>query len=264
MLKVLIAAAVTLGAPASGCGVESDCAIAGGAYRIALPAGAEPSPLGAIVYLHGYQGSPEDTMGFAALRGVADRLGVALIAPAGLEKSWSLPGALRQRRDDIAFVRAVVTDAVARFGVDPARVMVSGFSVGASMVWYVACAEGQHYAGYAPVAGSFWEPYVADCATPLAEIHHVHGRADTTVPMAGRKLSFATQGDTLHAFALLRRFSGCGDGLEGEEVMGDLTCARQVCGGAIQELCLHSGAHSVRPEWIERAWGEVATTRGWR
>jgi polyhydroxybutyrate depolymerase len=98
---------------------------------------------------------------------------------------------------------------------------------------------------------------------PLAEIRHVHGLADETVPLAGRKLSVATQGDTRRSFALLRRFAGCGNGLEGAAVAGELTCAAQACGGARQELCLHEGGHSVKPAWIERAWREIARARGW-
>lgn len=264
MLKRVLAILLLACGPALACGVETDCALEGGDYRIALPAqGADGGPLGAIVFLHGWQGSPEDVMRFAALRGVADRLRVALIAPRGVEKSWSLPGAFPARRDDVAFLRAVVRDATARFAVDPERVMISGFSVGGSMTWYVACEEGARYAGYAPVAGSFWEPYVEDCATPLAEIRHVHGLKDDTVPMAGRRLSMATQGDTWKSFALLREFAGCAGGLESAVVEGELTCSRQTCGGAVQELCLHGGGHSVKPEWIERAWRAVAAAKRW-
>jgi polyhydroxybutyrate depolymerase len=185
---------------------------------------------------------------------------VALIAPRGEETSWNLPGAMPGGRDDVAFIRSVADDAAARFGLDRNRMMVAGFSVGGSMTWYVACAEGRGFAGYAPIAGAFWEPYVAECRSPLPEIRHVHGRTDGTVPLAGRKLSFATQGDTFRSFALLGELSGCGEGLSEAERDGDLTCYRQTCGGAVQELCLHAGGHSVRPEWIARAWRRLAAT----
>jgi len=254
--------------PARACGPESDCTAGGGGYRIAMPPLAASAP-GAIVYLHGWQGTPDGVMRFAALRDMADRLGIALIAPRGTDKRWLLPGAFTaagegwEARDDIAYVNAIVADAVARFGLDPDRIVISGFSLGGSMAWYIACAEGARYAGYIPVAGSFWEPYVADCAMPLAEIRHVHGLADRTVPLEGRKLSVAVQGDTRKSFALLRRFAGCERSLDGAAVAGDLTCAVQSCGGTRQELCLHDGGHNVKPVWIERAWREIARVHGW-
>jgi len=247
---------------AQACGPETDCALATGSYRIALP---ETRPgAGAILYLHGYRGSPEEVMGFAALSDLAEELGVALIAPRGEGMSWNLPGAFPGGRDDVAFVRAVADDAAGRFGLDRDRMLVAGFSVGGSMAWYVACAEGRGFAGYAPIAGAFWEPYVTDCRQPLPELHHVHGRADRTVPLAGRRLSMATQGDTYRSFALLRRFSGCSGDLAGAEVDGELACAQQSCGGSVQELCLHDGGHSVRPEWIARAWHRLAKGDGGR
>jgi polyhydroxybutyrate depolymerase len=251
-----LAAGLLLSAPAAAvaCGAESDCVVAGGAYRILTPPERAEPALGAIVYLHGYQGSPEDTMRFGALRDMARELGVALIAPRGVEGRWNLPGVFGAGRDDVAFIRAVADDAVVRFGLDPARIVVSGFSLGASMAWYVACAEGRRFAAYAPVAGSFWEPYVKTCRTPAPELHHVHGLADATVPMEGRALSVATQGDTYRSFALLRGLSGCHEPLGPAVVEGRLTCRRASCAGARQELCLHAGGHSVEPAWIARAW----------
>jgi polyhydroxybutyrate depolymerase len=260
-LVILIAAAIVAseGRPATACGEDSDCLVAEGDYRIALPAVAEGSSVpGAIIYLHGYRGAPEGVMSFAALRAVTDRLGVALVAPRGEDMSWNLPGAFRGGRDDVAFIDAVAQDAIARFHIDPARIVVAGFSVGGSMTWYMACAEGQRYAGYAPIAGAFWEPYVEDCRQPLARIHHVHGTADSTVPLEGRKLRVATQGNVFKSFALLRGFSQCAGGMTPEQTAGDLSCGRQTCGGGEQELCLHGGGHSVRPEWIEEAWRRFA------
>lgn len=264
--SVLLVAVVATaaGEQALGCGTDTDCTVAGGSYRIALPAtpGGE-AVRGAIIYLHGYRGTPEDVMSFGALRDVADRLGVALVAPRGEEMSWNLPGVFGGGRNDVAFIVGVTQDAVARFGIDPNRILVSGFSVGGSMAWYLACAEGRRYAGYAPIAGAFWEPYVTACRLPLPRIYHVHGTADRTVPLEGRRLSVATQGDVFRSFEILRGLSQCTDELAGADSADDLTCARQRCGGSEQELCLHNGGHSVRPEWIENAWRQLSEEGDW-
>lgn len=251
-------------ASANACGETSDCAVETGTYRVRMPESANASnKVGAIVYLHGWQGTPEGVMKFTAMRNMADRLGVALILPRGQGKSWGLPRAFAGRRDDVAFVRSVVDDAITRLPIDRDRIMVTGFSLGGSMTWYIACAEGRRYAGYAPIAGSFWEPYVDNCATPLPDIYHVHGTADRTVPLEGRRLSSATQGDTYKSFSLLRKFSGCNGDLAGKTTEGNLTCSKQSCGGAVQQLCLHDGGHSVKPIWIERAWKKLAKAQGW-
>jgi polyhydroxybutyrate depolymerase len=257
-VRVALLVATALAAdPAPACGPTSDCAVAGGDYRVWTPPDDGGPASGAIVFLHGYAADPAAVMGFAALRAVAAELGVALIAPRGVDGSWRLPGAFPAGRDDVAFVGAVVDHAVARFGLDRTRVVVSGFSLGASMAWYVACAEGRRYAGYAPVAGAFWEPYVDACRTPLAPLHHVHGTGDRVVPIAGRPLSFATQGDVRRSVALLRDLGGCPGPMPPASAEGALACARVDCGGAVLELCLHPGGHAVEPAWIARAWRAI-------
>lgn len=254
---------------ARACGPDSDCLVEGGDYRVALPdGGSAAAALGAIVFLHGSDGSPEDIMGFAALRDVADRLGVALIVPRGINGAWQLPGAVPGPRDDVAFVDRVIDDAESRFPIDPDRIMVAGFSLGASLTWYVACADGDRYAGYAAVAGAFWAPYVDGCVTPLPPLFHVQGSADDVVPLQGLVMPEAIEVDTWQSFALLRDFSACEGALEPETPDDDgeddgLDCSAQVCGGAAQEICVHSGGHSVEPRWIERAWRRLAAEKGW-
>ncbi len=247
----------------SACGAQSDCPVATGDYRVALPSVPDGSgKMGAIVLLHGYNSSPEDMMKFQPIRDMANRLGIALIVPRGMNRSWNLPGAFPPARDDVAFIHSVVADAERNLLLDRDRVMIAGFSQGASMTWYIACAEGRRYAGYAAIAGSFWEPYVETCALPLPYLYHIHGTADETVPMKGRALPMATQGDTYKSFALLRRLSSCQARLEPEPAEGELSCSRQSCGGAEQELCLHNGGHELNPTWIERAWTRLAKARG--
>jgi polyhydroxybutyrate depolymerase len=264
ILGLALLASVTFGAGAAlACGADSDCLVEGGDYRAALPPEAGDK-LGAIVFLHGSDGSPEDIMGFAALREVTDRLGVALIVPRGINGAWRLPEAYPGPRDDVAFIDRVVADAEARFPIDPDRIMIAGFSLGASMAWYVACAEGTRYAGYAAVAGAFWEPYVGGCVTPLPDLFHVHGLTDDVVPLDGLVLPDAIEGSTWESFALLRDFSGCAGALEPEPSEEDgLECSVQACGGASQEICLHPGGHGVDPRWIERAWRHLAALKGW-
>lgn len=241
--------------PANGCLVES------GKYRIILPARASKEHRsGAIMYFHGWQGSAEETISDRSLAAAAERLGVALIAPDGMGRTWSYPGSPGHYRDEFAFVAQVLDDVERRFPIDASKIMASGFSQGGSMVWYLACRMPSRFAGFAPIAGSFWEPLPQQCAGPRPNLIHIHGTADTTIPLAGRWIgSRYKQGDLFRSFAVFA---------PGDCTASWATAARDVasrdemvcrqattCSGTARlELCLHPGGHFADPAWIERAW----------
>lgn len=190
--------------PGEACVGIAGCSVASGSYRIVLPSQAAAGrPVGAILYFHGYQGSAEEVTTDPGLVAVAGRLGVALIAPDGAGRSWSFPGSPAGHRDELAFVGQVLDDVVARFPVDPGRLLASGFSQGGSMVWYLACRMPQRFAAFAPIAGAFWEPLPEGCEGPRPPLIHVHGTSDRTVPLAGRTLRQGSrQGDVFKSFAI--------------------------------------------------------------
>jgi polyhydroxybutyrate depolymerase len=240
--------------PAAGCVVE------GGYYRIALPPG-ETKPVGAILFFHGYQGSAEETLASDALAAVAARLGVALIAPHGEGRTWSYPGSPARNRDEFAFVGHVLDDATRRFAIDGDRLLASGFSQGASMVWYLACRMPARFRAFAPVAGAFWEPLPESCDGPRPAMVHVHGTSDPTVPMAGRRLRGGfKQGDVLQSMAVLA--PACVAAWSGDEAAGDGLACRRATGcetGPRLELCLHAGGHDFDARWLVRIWAATMT-----
>jgi len=267
MLRNVLRAAALLGglaaagAAAAQCGVERACVVASGEYRIRLPDGArEDAPLGAVMYFHGYRASAEGVMRNKGLARMADELGVALIAPDGAGQTWSYPGSPSTRRDEFRFVAEVLDDVTARFPVDPSRIMAAGFSMGGSMVWYLACRMGARFAGFAPIAGAFWEPLPQSCPSPMPRMIHVHGMADRVVPYEGREVRPGyRQGDVAESIAVWMSQERCDAGGPSREAIGaahaTLDCTRRyACGGGFIELCLHAGGHSMRAEWIRRAW----------
>lgn len=258
-LAALLAMLLGLAArPAAACGAGSDCRVAGGSYRIHLPTEPQRSgkSLPAIFFFHGWQSMPAEAMADPDLMALADRLGAAVIAPEGQGKTWSYPGSPGQYRDEFGFVDAVLRDAVPRFGLDPKRLLATGFSQGGSMVWWLACRMPERFALFAPVAGAFWEPLPVSCASPLPTLLHLHGRADTTVPMAGRRIGRSfKQADVRQSFAVL---GGQCSVLRPETAAVDdlLACeSAGPCGGSREfELCLHPGGHVFSAEWVARAW----------
>ncbi|WP_293811111.1 PHB depolymerase family esterase [uncultured Bosea sp.] len=247
--------------PGDACPAAPGCSVASGSYRILLPPPATAGrPVGAIVFFHGYQGSAEEVIADPSLIAVAKRLGVALIAPDGAGKSWSYPDSPAKQRDEFAFVGQVLDDVTARFPVDPGRILASGFSQGGSMVWYLACWMPRRFAGFAPIAGAFWEPLPERCDGPRPPLIHVHGTSDMTVPLAGRALrSGARQGDVFKSLAVFAPggcTAGWAEAIRTAAAPEDLSCRVATgCGSTARlELCLHAGGHVSDAAWVERAW----------
>ena len=61
------------------CGSDTDCVVGDRIYRIHIGEKTAPE-MGAIVFAHGYRGSAAGVMRNGSLKGLADELGIALIA----------------------------------------------------------------------------------------------------------------------------------------------------------------------------------------
>jgi polyhydroxybutyrate depolymerase len=219
-----------------------------------------------VVWFHGWQ----DT----GLRQVRDGgpaepwldAGWLFVAGDGAEKTWAHQGSPSQARDDIAYVRAVIADVAARVALDETRVLAAGFSQGGSMVWDVACRLGAPFTHHAPVAGAFWEPAPTDCPAGPAAIRHVHGTADTVVPLEGRPIGDRWhQADVFEGLALWRATNGCGpDPDRTWQTAEGLTCQAwaDCTAGPPLHLCLHNGGHTVPNGWVDRTLEWVAETAG--
>ena len=246
-------------AMAADCGTpESPCEVDGGRYFAALPEDAEIK--GTVIWLHGAAGSGAK----AASGGFADRFtgrGYALIAPQGdismlSHSDWSVSDGVEWPRDDVAFLNAVRADAVRRFGLDPDRVLLAGFSRGGSMVWDVACRAPEFARGFAAVAGSFWEPMVETCAAPV-HLRHTHGFGDRLVPFEGRKGVYQgydfQQGDVMKGVNVWRRVNGCMGSAKNDTKDDTLWQKRWTeCEAGSIMLSLTAKGHGLPKGWTDR------------
>lgn len=246
------------GMAAAGCHATSEgCEAGGGRYHIELPqTGGAPAPV--VVFLHGYGGSAAQVLANRAMIGALTRRGYAVIAPQGRRRgggggprSWSF-GPFSEGRDEAAFLSAVLADAADRFGTSRERTVLAGFSAGAFMVHFLACADPSAFAAYAPVAGAFWRPQPGSCAGPVRMLH-THGWQDTVVPLEGRPLGGGRwqQGDVFAALELWRQVNGCvSHAPERSWSQDGLLRRRWGCGpGSDLELLLFTGGHSVPEGW---------------
>jgi polyhydroxybutyrate depolymerase len=248
---------VGLGAPAAACGGDAVCEIAGGAYRIVLPGAVSGARVPAVMMLHGFRDSAAGMVAYPDLAASLGARGIALIAPDGRGGGWSVPGAPPRERDDVAFLEAVLDDAAARFPVARERVILAGFSLGASMAWTLACRRGERFRGVVAVAGAFWDPIPESCASPTPRLVHIHGLADRTVPMEGRMVrSGYRQGDVWASLGVWRARCPAAEASVAAE--GPFTCRRWTCQSRPLELCLHAGGHDLDGRWIAEAVDRLA------
>lgn len=276
---VALAGAAASAQPACG-GPDAPCTLENGRYHLALPEGVESPPV--FLHLHGFGSSGRDVI---RNRGFVDRIrarGYAVLAPTALPRAGASANAWNFRfnsaaavRDDVAFIAATLDDAAARFGVDRARVLATGFSIGGSMTWRLACDAPEIARAFAPLAGGFWEPFPERCGG-VVKLFHTHGWSDMTVPLEGRFLGGAAlasgdgapgsalqQGDIFKGLALWREFLSCANLRATEfEQTGPFWRRRwTTCtDGAALELALHPGGHGAPPPWSDMVidWFEQA------
>lgn len=251
---------------------ESPCAVGLGTYLAAAPPwhdGEAARPV--VIHLHGAGASAAAVMqDHALVEPIVDR-GYVLVAPVGLARPgeegeyWSL-GARPPQRDEARFLQQILDDVAPRFHADRSRVFLTGFSMGAALVWRRACESPGTFAAYAPVEGGYWSAHANDCAGPV-RLLLTQGWRDDAVPLEGRAQGADTvQDGILDGLQVWRRVNRCADA-HADEFATDAqfwrrswtTCAP----GSALTFVLHPGGHEVPAGWAALAldWFEAAVPR---
>ena len=158
------------------------------------PPSAKPRSL--LVVLHGVNGRGANMRTMGGFEPSASLNGTVVVYPDAVGGSWNdgrvgmepmQPGMVT---DDVAFLRTLIDEMVARANVDAARVAVAGFSNGAMMASRVACDIPDRVHGVALVGGTAGPNHSQVCApTRSVPIVEVHGTSDPVVPYAGGKIA---------------------------------------------------------------------------
>ncbi len=170
----------------------------GRSYLVYVPESARmPAPT--IVTYHGRLQTALSQIRGTGLQDVADREGVALIAPQARAGEWDFRGS------DTRFTNRILDGWVCD---DPARTYASGMSMGSAMTFLQACAQPRRFAAFGGVG---FEIYLPKCADPdPVSIIALHGTADSIVPFAGgRTASSATAPSARIAMRQWARRDGC-------------------------------------------------------
>ncbi len=195
-----------------------------------------------------------------SLRRLADELGAALIAVQSEGPGWDLPNGPSTLDSDgsaeFAYFDAVLDDVADRFPIDRDRVVATGFSAGGMMVWNLACARPEKFAGFIPIAGTFWKAPPARCVPPAASVIHIHGDSDRIVPLLGREIGPTKQGEVPATLDMYERFGSFGPAARRRHA--DLSCEeRSNPKGDLLAFCLFPGGHSFRTEDLLYGWQQL-------
>lgn len=225
------------------------CDVAEGYYLAAAPEGWDGvSPLPLVVFFHAWGKSPRDVMQAKALVAPLHERGALVVAPYARNGYWRQIGEGRAERgrDEAAYVRRVLRDVRRRWPIDESRILASGYSRGASLVWNLACYEAELFTAYAPFSGGFWSSTPRDCPSGPAALRHIHGAADRMVAFG--EVGIYDSRPIPEGLALFRRLNGA-NGPAQEQRLGAATC-RRWSGERPVEVCLHQGGHWFPPEWL--------------
>jgi polyhydroxybutyrate depolymerase len=159
-------------------------------YQLFVPPGSGPRPL--VIALHGGGGNGAQVAKSAGLIDKAAKEGFILALPEGSSRfgkleTWNAGGccayAMREKVDDIGFIRSMIDELDRTQPVDPKRVYVVGMSNGGMMAERVAIELGDRIAGAAIFVGALFgnEPRPV-AAVPMLI---VNAEKDEQVPVAG-------------------------------------------------------------------------------
>ncbi|HEV8411787.1 MAG TPA: PHB depolymerase family esterase [Gemmatimonadaceae bacterium] len=173
-------------------------------YHLHVPS-KRSSPAALVFVFHGGggQGSGiERTSGFDA---ISEREGFVVVYPDGVDRGWNdgrtdapRQGALRKQVDDLAFVRAMLTDIATVVPVDSKRIYATGMSNGAIFSQYLAAKMSDRFAAIAPVAGGIADPFNQEFApaNPVSVLA-INGTRDPLVPYAGGNVARVGRGKVI-------------------------------------------------------------------
>ncbi|WP_439815999.1 alpha/beta hydrolase family esterase [Zavarzinia sp. CC-PAN008] len=165
------------------------------------PADGLPRPL--LVLLHGAldSGAGLEAITRHAFNRLAEREGVIIAYPDGVDRGWNVD-LVPIERDDVATLVALIDAVNARAPVDRSTVMAAGFSNGGLMALRLACEASAHFTAVSAVGAGLPRALGGTCAPerPVG-VQVVIGDSDPIVPAAGGAIRFMGQqfGDLLPA-----------------------------------------------------------------
>ncbi len=198
------------------------------------------TPLPLVILLHGFGATAPLQTAYFRASDDAERAGYYLLTPDGTESSdgrqfWNATPACcdmdGSEVDDVAYLTALLDEAVEVLPVDEERVYFIGHSNGGFMSYRMACELSERVAAIMSLAGADFLSETDCVPTEPVSVLQVHGDVDDTVPFDGSSW-YPSAEETVKRWALR---AGCDD--------------VQTSGAAIDLDSTVDGAETVVTEW---------------
>ncbi|WP_437632397.1 alpha/beta hydrolase family esterase [Sorangium sp. So ce854] len=218
-------------------------------YVVRLPVsytGASPMPL--VLDFHTFGGTPAAEADASGYRELAEREGLLVAWPQGIDGAWNIGPCCTASRDvdDVGFARALVEQVQAEACVDGKRVYAVGVANGGGMAYHLACNAADVFAGVAPSAFDLLAASEQPCqpSRPVTSISF-RGTADVLVPYEGGPQQAPNGADitllgavgTFDRWAELNRCTGAPSAADANGCSTYSSCA----GGVEVTLCTEQG-----------------------
>jgi polyhydroxybutyrate depolymerase len=165
-----------------------------------------------VIAFHGRYSSPEKMAHLTGLDRLADQSGFIVVYPAGVDRSWAAgvdSPADKAGVDDVAFTSALLDRLQAQYSINPAHVVLTGFSNGAHLVQWLGCRLAGRVSAIVPVSGTLAPSAVASChpARPLSVVEF-HGTSDPIDPFDGGRIHLPGGGPVLPVPMMIDDWAG--------------------------------------------------------
>lgn len=146
-----------------------------------------------VVVMHGYSSSSENIMRYSGMNEIASTQGFIVAYPQGTidhkgNAFFNVGYAFHRDLviDDLSFIKAMVTNIINDYGVNPKKIFATGMSNGGDMSYLLACEASSIFRAVAPIAGSMLQETVERCLPERkVPIMAVSGTKDPVTLYAG-------------------------------------------------------------------------------
>lgn len=136
-----------------------------------------------IVLLHGGGGRSSSEWESPSLAQLADSLGAVVLLPDSRFATWDIPQ-IGEFADDVVFLDAVLRETFTLCRIHPSRIVIGGFSDGATQALSVGAANGDLFDGIVAFSPSFLDTRYAH---GLPRVFVSHGNEDKVLPFISTK-----------------------------------------------------------------------------
>jgi polyhydroxybutyrate depolymerase len=166
-------------------------------FVLHLPPAYGQQPLPMIINYHGYDNTAANFEHYTNMDAEADQAHFVVVFPQGAldnnvpqpKPSWNAgigAGGPTGLTDDVQFTRDILSYLQRNYCIDTHRIYVTGYSIGASMAYRVACALSNQIAALATIEGAFYHIPPNGCeATRSVPVLDIHSLADQFAPYNG-------------------------------------------------------------------------------